>query len=117
MEVNKDFKVGLPICAYTAFIILLYARTEISGFKIYVSVLILIAAVLMALNILKLSPSKFRMRCAVWELGYCITVYFLMYYLNYMVGNILSSVFVIVGCIIYLKVINPKYLHRNIFPN
>lgn len=117
MENQKNLKVGLPICAYTAFIILSYAETNVSGFRIYTSILVFIAAILMALNILRISNPQYRLKCALWELGYCIIVWETMKILNNIAGNILGGIVVIICCIIYLKYINPKYMHRYILGN
>lgn len=116
MNSHGNLKVGLPICAYTAFIILSCAETNISNFNIYVSALIFIAAVVMAINIMKLSPADYRTKCALWELGYCIVIYGFMKILDSIIGNICSGMIVIICCIIYLRYINPKFMHRYILP-
>lgn len=115
MNSSKSLKVGMPICAYTAFIILLYTKTDVIGFRMYVTVLIFLAAVTMAINIIKLSPEKYRLKCALWELGYCVTIFVLMRILERVIGNIFSGIVIIICCIVYLKYVNPKFMSRNIF--
>lgn len=90
----------IAVGAYTGFAVLSTVRTEDSGFYVYVSALIFLAAIIMAIHIARL-PKEIRRKMAVKELGYCVTVYCLVTFLPSRIGNVYTSLLVIVCCVLY----------------
>ncbi|HWQ80262.1 MAG TPA: hypothetical protein VN381_15650 [Anaerovoracaceae bacterium] len=86
-----------------------------SGFYLFMSMLILLAGALMAWNLWSDPDKKRRAKNAWIELGYCLTVYFIMTIGTPNIGNVFSGLISIVCCVVYIKIINPKFMKRKIF--
>lgn len=112
---QNGIKIAIPICFYTAFTILLYAKTDYQIFRMCIYVLIFSTIVSIALNTIFLSPTGYMVRCAIGEMLYCITSAILMMLLNAIIGVNAGSIIVIIYCITYLRILNPRFLHRYIF--
>lgn len=110
-----NHKVFQPIAAYTGFMIAFHIRTNDHNFYVFISVLIFIAGTLMAWNLWREPDKQRRFKNALIELGYCLATYIIMTFGTEVIGNVYSGIILIACCIIYLKVINPKYLKCTIF--
>ena len=107
---KKDWKRGLEkfaVIAYSAAAILYTIETNDPGFYLYASILILISAVFMAINIARL-PSAIRLKMAVQELGYCIVIYCVVTFLEPIIRNVFTSVVILICCVVYVKYIRFK---------
>ena len=107
---KKDWKRGLEkfaVIAYSAAAILYTIETNDPGFYLYASILILISAVFMAINIARL-PSAIRLKMAVKELGYCIVIYCVVTFLEPIIRNVFTSVVILICCVVYVKYIRFK---------
>lgn len=112
---HVKFKIFQPIVTYTAFMILFGIKTNDKGFYLFMSVLILIPGIFMAWNILSDKDIKQRRINIRIELLYCLLIYFIMNFVAMAIGNIFSGIISIVCCVIYLMIINPRFMNRKIF--
>lgn len=100
---KRTFEI-IVIVAYTAMAIMSSIRINDPGFKIYASIMILIPAVIMAVNIGRL-PAEIRLHMALKELTYCIVIYCIVTYLASAIGNVFASIVAYVCCVLYVKYI------------
>lgn len=108
----KTYSIILPICTYTAGIILMSTQSNDKLYFFYTVIIVFISAICMAINIWKSEPQK-RFKNSILELGYCLFLYSLMRLLTPL-GNIISSFLIIVTCVIYIDKINPIFMGRNL---
>jgi len=87
---------------YTGSAILSTAEANDPGFALYTSFLIMISAVMMAINIFRL-PADIRLRAAVKDLLYCIIIYCVITFLESIIKNILTTVLICICCALYIK--------------
>lgn len=109
------YKIFLPIAAYTGFMINSKIISNVPGFYVFTSMSIFIAGILMVWNLWRESDNQRRLKNALIELCYCLIIYTIMTFGTKAIGNVYSGVIVLACAIIYLLVINPKYLKRTIF--
>ena len=102
-----------PICTYTAGLILLSMDNNSMLHFLISLIIIFLSSIIMAKNIWCL-PSNLKLKCAVWELLFCITQFCIVSLSYYILGNVISSILNIVICLIYVKKINPRYTGRRI---
>lgn len=111
--VMKTYSIMLPICTYTAGIILMSIQNDDKLYFLYTVIIVFISAICMAINIWKSEPQK-RFKNSILELGYCLFLYSLMKLLTPVLGNIISSFLIIITCVIYINKINPIFMGRNL---
>ena len=109
----KTYSIMLPICTYTAGIILMSIQNDDKLYFLYTVIIVFISAICMAINIWKSEPQK-RFKNSILELGYCLFLYSLMKLLTPVLGNIISSFLIIITCVIYINKINPIFMGRNL---
>lgn len=109
----KMYSIMLPICTYTAGIILMSIQNDDKLYFLYTVIIVFISAICMAINIWKSEPQK-RFKNSILELGYCLFLYSLMKLLTPVLGNIISSFLIIITCVIYINKINPIFMGRNL---
>lgn len=104
---KKDWKLGFErfaVIAYSAAAIMSTIETNDPGFALYTSILILIPAIIMAINIARL-PSAIRTKMALKELCYCIVIYCVVTFLEPIIRNVFASIIVLICCVVYVKYI------------
>ena len=104
---KKNLKLGFSrfaVNGYTCSVIMSTIETNDPGYFIFTSMLILFFAVWMAVNI-QLLPRQIRLKTALWELAYCITVYCIAAFLEPLIRNVYASVLIAVCCVVYMRYI------------
>ena len=94
----------LAVAAYTGAVVMSTIRTNGPGFPVFVSVMILIPAVIMAFFISR-KPKEIRLKMAVKELLYCIALYCIAAFVSPRIGNVFSSVLIAICAVMYAKYI------------
>lgn len=117
MRNSINHKIFQPITIYTSMMISFYLFVNSPIFSIIVLGLIFISAVFMAINVFKEENSSQRFKNTLLELIYCLLVYITMNYVTIYIGNIYSSLLVIIEYVIYLNIINPQLMNRQILTN
>jgi len=109
-----DQKVFQPIALYTSMVIsiILFTNSDIFTFIMYG--LLVAAACRMGFNILVIENSSLRFRNSLIELTYCISIYLISMIVNKYMGNIISSLAIILIFTIYILRINPLVMQRHI---
>lgn len=109
-----DQKVFQPIALYTSMVIsiILFTNSDIFTFIMYG--LLVAAACRMGFNILVIENSSLRFRNSLIELTYCISIYLISMIVNKYMGNIISSLAIILIFTIYILRINPLIMQRHI---
>lgn len=113
MSINN--KIFQPITIYTALVISFYLFINSPLFSKIVLVLIFISALFMAINTFKEKNSSQRVKNTLFELMYCVLVYITMKYGSRYIGNVYSSLLVVIEYLIYINIVNPKLMNRQIF--
>lgn len=101
---KKNWKLGLQrfaIVAYSASAMMYMVETNDPVFPVFVTFLILITAIWMAVNILLL-PSHIRTKMAVRELCYCILIYCIVTFVEPIIRNVYASILILICCIAYV---------------
>ena len=104
---NSILKRNLEIVAvgaYTGFAIMSTIRTSDPNFYIYASICILAAGCWMAFNISRLSR-EVRLSVALKELAYCAVIYCIATFVPPRIGNVFTSVIILIVCVLYAKYI------------
>jgi len=104
---KKDWRLGLErfaVIAYSGAAMVSTIETNEPGFTLYCAILILIPAVIMAINIMRL-PAHIRTRMAILELCYCLVIYCVVTFLNPIIHNVYTSIIVLICCVVYLTYI------------
>lgn len=97
---------------YTAMIISNHLFTKVPIFSFIVTVLIYYNAILMAKNIYEDKISNNRFRNALIELAYCLIILFTINTISDYIGNFYSVILVIIEFLLYIFIINPKFMNR-----
>lgn len=92
----------MVVAFYSGAVIMTGIKTNDRGFYIYAAILVLILAIAMCINIMKL-PEDIRLKMALKELAYCVTVYCIMTFLTPIIGNVFSGAIVCICCVMYMK--------------
>lgn len=92
---------------YTGAVIMTGIKTNDRGFYIFADIMVLIFAIAMCVNIMRLSE-EVRLKMALKELAYCITVYCVMTFLTPAIGNVFSGAIVCILMLLYMKYIRFK---------
>ena len=115
-EAGRQGKLRLPknydvmvVGAYSGSVILSTVKTNDRLFFLYATFWVFLFALLMAVNIARL-PRTVRAKTAEKELLYCILIYCLATFLTPVIGNVCSSVIILVCCVLYVKYI--RFPHR-----
>lgn len=103
---RKNMEV-MVVAFYSGAVIMTGTKTNDRGFYIYVAIMVLIPAIVMCVNIMRL-PETIRLKMALKELTYCITVYCVMTFLTPVIGNIFSGAIVCIIMLLYMKYIRFK---------
>lgn len=107
------YKQALPIVIYAGSWILYTISGDDFALKILSLILVLVGAVCMSINVLRLEPIK-RKKCAWGELLFCIMTFLVGWFLQKFIGNILSSVCIVFIACVYMFAISPKLFQRKI---
>ena len=116
MEAGRQGKLRLPknydvmvVGAYSGSVMLTTVKTNDRFFFLYAAFWVFLFALLMAVNITRL-PTAVRAKTAGKELLYCILIYCIATFLTPIIGNVFSSVIILVCCVLYVKHI--RFPHR-----
>ena len=109
---RKNMEV-MVVSFYTGAVIMTGIKTNDRGFYIFADLMVLIFAIAMCVNIMRLSEAV-RLKMALKELAYCITVYCVMTFLTPVIGNVFSGAIVCILMLLYMKHIRFKvYFKKN----
>lgn len=109
---RKNMEV-MVVSFYTGAVIMTGIKTNDRGFYIFADLMVLIFAIAMCVNIMRLSEAV-RLKMALKELAYCITVYCVMTFLTPVIGNVFSGAIVCILMLLYMKYIRFKeYFKKN----
>lgn len=109
----KRYKQAFPIIIYVGSWILYTISGDDFVFQILSLILVFSGAVCMSINIWRLEPIK-RKQCAWGELLFCIMTFLAGWFLPRFIGNILSSVCIVIIACVYMFAISPKLFQRKI---
>lgn len=104
---KTDWKLGFSrfaVIGYSGSVVMSIIETNDPGYFVFASMLILFFAIWMAVNIHFL-PRQIRLKTALWELAYCITVYCIAAFLEPVIRNVYASVLIAVCCVVYMRYI------------
>lgn len=109
-----DSKVFHPIALYTstAICIILFTKSELFTWIMYA--LLLIAAITMGYNVWVQKENSLKFKNLMFELMYCMGVLFVARILNSYIGNIITSLIIILIFTIYIEKINPIFMKRQL---
>lgn len=107
---HKNMEV-MVVAFYSGAVIMTGIKTNDRGFYIYAALLVLIPAIAMCVNLMKL-PEEVRLKMALKELAYCITVYCAMTFLTPLIDNVFSGVIVCILMLLYMEYIRFKEFFR-----
>lgn len=111
---NSVFRKNMEVIVlafYSGAVIATGIKTNDRGFYIFADVMVLILAIAMCVNIMRL-PEEVRLKMALKELAYCITVYCVMTFLTPVIGNVFSGAIVCILMLLYMKYIRFKEYFR-----
>lgn len=100
------------IIAYTGGAVLYTIKTNDPFFPLFAIAVTMIPAIFMAINILKL-PAEARMRTALKELGYCAVICCLVLFVEPLIGNVFTSVIIMICCVVYIKYIRFPHIYHS----
>lgn len=107
---NKVFRKNMEVLAvafYSGAVIMTGIKTNDRGFYICAAVMVLIPAIAMGLNIMRLTE-EIRLKVAIKEVAFCVTVYCVMTFLTPIIGNVFAGGIVGILCLLYMKYIRFK---------
>ena len=109
---RKNMEVMI-VAFYSGAVIATGIKTNDRGFYIYAAIMVLIPAIAMCVNLMRL-PEEVRLKMALKELAYCITVYCVMAFLTPVIGNVFSGAIVCILMLLYMKYVRFKeYFKKN----
>ncbi|MBQ8559350.1 MAG: helix-turn-helix transcriptional regulator [Tyzzerella sp.] len=107
---NAVFRKNMEVMVasfYSGAVIMTGITTNDRGFYIFADVMVLFLAIAMCVNIMRL-PEEVRLKMALKELTYCITVYCVMTFLTPVIGNVFSGAIVCILMLLYMKYVRFK---------
>lgn len=112
MLTQFEQKLCWPIVRFTSMTICFHTLKEDKIFSLCLLLIIFVSAVRMAINIYH--DKQHLLKNALIELTYVFIVNLTMIYLVPIITGFYSGCLVIVEFVIYVHIINPKYMHRKL---
>lgn len=112
MLTQFDLKLFRPIAHFTAMTICFHTLKEDKIFSLCLLIIITVSAVRMAINLCH--DKQHLLKNALIELTYALIINLTMIYLTPLITGFYSGCLVIAESAIYVNIINPKYMNRNL---